>query len=126
MTVIAETLAKSVESHNLTMGIIQLLQKNVNTLSPLLELDGRTDLPLPPREKQAGLVEWQKLMADVRELLAPVRRLTIQHKQFVENMIQIQQMRGTLKELTRHVVELRIRLDLGTEDDQVCHYPGTQ
>jgi hypothetical protein len=131
MTVITETLAKSVESQNLATAILQLLQNKVNSLSSIHQPYGSpsahlAQLPLPPHEEPSDGDEQQQLMAEIRELLAPVRRLTTQHKQFVEHMVQIQQLRGTLKELTRNVVDLRILLGSGTDDNQVCQrYPRT-
>lgn len=125
MTVITETLAKSVENQKLEREILQLLQSKVGTLSSHYEPNGSThphlaQFPVAPLEKPAETEVRRQLLADVRELLAPVRRLTIQHKQFVEHMIQIQQLRGTLKELVRQVVDLRIRLETQTDENKVC------
>jgi hypothetical protein len=124
MTVITETLAKSVENQKLEREILQLLQGKVGTLSSNYEPNGThphlAQFPVAPLEKPAETEVRRQLLADVRELLAPVRRLTIQHKQFVEHMVQIQQLRGTLKELVRQVVDLRIRLATQTDENEVC------
>jgi 2'-5' RNA ligase len=125
MITIAQTLAQIVDNQKLEWEILQDLQTKADLHFPPHEPDGGTQFhrdqhPIALHEESPETDERRQLMADIRELLAPVRRLTSQHKQFVEHMVQIQQLRGTLKELARQVVDLRIHLEARTDGNEVC------
>ena len=122
ISIMAKLLCESItEERNTLKRIISLLEKTVDNLLPVRDRDdGHPAMSdLRAADEQSDIDERRQQTAEIRELLAPVRRLTTQHKQFVEYMVQIQQMRGTLRELTRSVLELKFRLGMGTEDSKV-------